>query len=275
MQFNKSNWMIGILLIMAIGLNQNTNASEILDCVIEPEEIEISSSTAGVLAAILVDEGEKVKEGQLLAQLQSDVEEANVKLAQIRAKSQANIKEMQTRYKLNQRTQKRQEELFNKRVTSEMELDEARARTVIAKYELEKAKVEQQLAQLELERAKAVLELRSIRSPIDGIVQEKLKSTGEYVDNQQQPVFKLAKVDLLNVEVVAPISLFGRIKEGMKAQVMPVEPIGGSYTANVFQVDAIIDAASGTFRIRLHLPNPKYAIPAGLTCQIEFFGNQN
>jgi RND family efflux transporter MFP subunit len=271
MRFNKIHWIIGILLISTISLSKNAKASEVLDCVIEPQTtIEVSSAVVGVLASVLVDRGDKVKQGQLLAQLQSGVEEANVKLAKMRAESQSNILEMQARYKLSQRTQERYEELFKKRATSEMELDEARARTVVARYELERAKVEQQLAQLELKRAEEVLKLRSINSPIDGIVMKRLKSAGEYVDNQQQSVLKLAKVDLLNVEVVAPVSLFNRIKKGMEAKVMPQAPIGGSYTAKVVIVDPIIDAASATFGIRLHLPNKKYTIPAGLSCQIKF-----
>jgi RND family efflux transporter MFP subunit len=270
-RFNKINWIIGILLISAIGLNKNANALEELDCVIEPQStIEVSSATVGVLAFVKVDRGDKVKKGQLLAQLQSGVEEANVQLAKMRADSRLNIMVMQARYELNQRSQDRLEELFKTHATSEKELDEARARTVVAKHELEKAKVEQQLAQLELKRAEEVLELRSIRSPINGIVMEKFKSAGEYVDNQQQPVLKLAKVDLLNIEVVAPVSLFGSIKKGMKAKVIPQKPIGGNYTAKVVIVDPIIDAASATFSIRLHLPNKKYKIPAGLGCQVKF-----
>jgi len=56
----------------------------------------------------------------------------------------------------------------------------------------------------------------------------------------------------------------------MKARVFPEEPIGGQYTAKVVIVDQVIDAASGTFGIRLELPNRKYKIPAGLRCQVNF-----
>ena len=58
----------------------------------------------------------------------------------------------------------------------------------------------------------------------------------------------------------------------MKAKVFPEEPIGGKYIARVVIVDQVIDAASGTFGIRLELPNNKYKIPAGLRCQVEFPG---
>ncbi len=44
-------------------------------------------------------------------------------------------------------------------------------------------------------------------------------------------------------------------------------PVGGSYPAKVVIVDQVIDAASGTFGVRVELPNPKLELPAGLKCQ--------
>jgi hypothetical protein len=56
----------------------------------------------------------------------------------------------------------------------------------------------------------------------------------------------------------------------MKAEVIPEEPIGGKHKARVVIVDRVLDAASGTFGIRLQLPNRKYKLPAGLRCQVIF-----
>jgi len=46
--------------------------------------------------------------------------------------------------------------------------------------------------------------------------------------------------------------------------------VGGSYTARVDVVDQMFDAASGTFGVRLSLPNPNRRIPAGLKCRARF-----
>ena len=262
-------WIVIVFIISALNLYKTGYALAELDCVIEPHKtVEVSSATTGVLASVLVDRGERVKKGQLLARLQSGVEEASVKLAEIQANSQVSILEKQARYELSQRSQARIEGLSKKNTISELERDEARTRTTIAQYELEQTQVEHQIAQLELKRAQEILKLRSILSPVDGIVVERFKLAGEYVE--KQPILKLAEVDLLNVEVVAPVTLFGRIKLGMQAQVIPEEPISGHHIAKVVVVDPIVDAASGTFGIRLHLPNPGYKIPAGLHCQVQF-----
>jgi hypothetical protein len=67
-----------------------------------------------------------------------------------------------------------------------------------------------------------------------------------------------------------PLSQFGRIRFGASAQVYP--EIGGDYAAIVRVVDQVFDAASATIGIRLELPNPDYALPAGIKCQVRFPG---
>jgi hypothetical protein len=91
---------------------------------------------------------------------------------------------------------------------------------------------------------------------------------GESVE--QRPIVKIAQVNPLRVEVVAPVSLLGKIKRGQLAMVTPESPVGGSYEAEVKIVDPILDAASGTFRIRLELPNEDYSLTSGLRCQVGF-----
>jgi hypothetical protein len=65
-------------------------------------------------------------------------------------------------------------------------------------------------------------------------------------------------------------SQYGRIQIGSNAQVRPQQPIGGSYTAIVTVVDQVLDAASGTFGVRLALPNPERQLPAGIRCKVLF-----
>lgn len=81
---------------------------------------------------------------------------------------------------------------------------------------------------------------------------------------------KIARIDPLYVEVIVPVEQYGRIKSGMKGLVKPESPIGGKYTAEVIIVDKFVDAASGTFGVRLRLPNPTLQLPPGLKCKVLF-----
>jgi len=97
---------------------------------------------------------------------------------------------------------------------------------------------------------------------------ERLLSHGEYTG--EETIMKIVQIDPLYVEVVIPVEQFGTIKKGMKAQVQPESAVGGKYTAEVIIVDSVIDAASGTFGVRLKLPNKSFNLPPGLKCEVFF-----
>ncbi len=189
-------------------------------------------------------------------------------LAKARAEMKGTIAVRQARLDYTQRRQQRMEGLFKKKVIPFEEMDESRTNTKLAEMELAEAAENLGLAELEYKRAAVVVKRMTIRSPITGVVVERFLTPGEYVEDQ--PVLKLAQIDPLNVEVFAPVEIFGAIKVGMQAKVRPEAPIGGSYTAKVVIVDQVIDAASGTFGVRLAIPNPQYQLPAGLKCRVIF-----
>lgn len=211
-------------------------------CLLEPSSrVDLASEIPGVLDVVMVERGATVRKGALLARLRSGVEEASVGLA--RAKSDFGV-----------RKSTRNEELF---------VDE-----MISTHEKDELETEAKIAKMELREAEERLRMRQILSPIDGIVIERHKSAGEYVGSE--PIFTLVRVDPLHVEVVVPASRYGTIRKGMVATVKPEQPVGGSYQAKVTIVDPVIDAASGTFGVRLTLPNPNNSLPVGLKCGISF-----
>jgi multidrug efflux pump subunit AcrA (membrane-fusion protein) len=146
--------------------------------------------------------------------------------------------------------------------------EEAETAAKVAEGELREAEVNQDLARLEVARSSELLKLRAIRSPINGVVVERTLGPGEYVGSDQTHLLTIAQIDPLYVEVYVPVSQFGKIHTGMIGEVYP--EIGGHYVAHVTVVDQVFDAASATMGVRLELPNPDYALPAGLKCQVRF-----
>jgi multidrug efflux pump subunit AcrA (membrane-fusion protein) len=72
------------------------------------------------------------------------------------------------------------------------------------------------------------------------------------------------------VEVIVPATMFGSVRVGMSGRVS-LEPLfSGALQAKVVVVDKLIDAASGTFGVRLQLANPDNKIPAGIRCSVVF-----
>lgn len=230
------------LLVITVTIPHAIALDEELDCILEPNtEVELSAAVYGVLSEVLVKRNDKVEKGQVLASLMSGAEMAAVESAK-------------ARMEFNQRRAVRNEDLYKEELISIHEKDEMDTEVLVAKLELRQA--EEQLA------------LRKIISPINGLVIERSKDPGEYVE--QEAFLTLVNLDPLHVEVVAPGEYIGRIKEGVSGIVQVMGPLGGFYPAKVSLVDQVIDAASGTIRIRLLLDNPDYKIPAGLKCLVSF-----
>ncbi len=240
-----------------------------LDCVIEPFEIvEIGSPVTGVIDEVPVERGELVEKGQMVAQLESSVERAAVEVAQARARMDGELKSRQARLALGESKQKRASKLFESQALSLDLREEIETEAALARHELRQARENRRLASLELQQAVAALERRTIRTPISGVVVERLMAPGEVVDDET--ILKVAQIDPLRVEVILPSALFGSVRPGTRAAIEPEFPGDEVHVAEIKIVDRVIDAASGTFGVRLELPNPDHAIPGGLHCQVRF-----
>ena len=242
------------------------------DCMIEARQsVEVRSPVEGVIDALHVRRGDAVKKGQLLATLASGPERAGLELARSRAGMQGELKSAEARVELARKKWERAEELQKKKFVSENARDEALAEYRLAEEQLRAARENRRLAELDMKRAEEVLAQRSIRSPVNGLVVEILLRPGELMSsNQKNPIMKLVEIDPLNVELVLPVRLFGKIKPAQQAEIFPEEPVGGRHVARVEVVDRMVDPASGTFGVRLRLPNPGYGIPAGVKCRARF-----
>lgn len=211
-------------------------------CLLTPSsDIQVASPVVGVIKSVRVKRGDRVKENQILVKLHSEVEKATLKL-----------NEAQAAY--GKRTIKRNIDLYKRKLISEQEKDD-----II---------INNKLYSFEMAQTKELLAQKTIRSPITGVVVETFLDKGEYVG--EDPIMQVVALDPLYVEVVLPASMFGSVKKGDVAKVTLDKPLDSSHNAKVVIADPVLDAASGTFGVRLELPNPNYSLPSGLKCRVDF-----
>jgi len=278
----KHRLILGTAVAAALGgltLFGSSNASDAqkiladMDCVVQPSVVaDLGVATPGVLESLHYDRADYVTKGTVLADLESDLERASLELATRLSALTTAVELRQLNAAFGSRTLKRNRELFNKSTISKQTLDQVETESLIAKMQVRQERDNREIAKLEAVRAQAALNRRQIVSPIDGAITEKYKSVGEYVADE--PVFQIAQLDPLRVEVVVPLDYLNSIETGMNATVrLQVEGFGDQdYTAQVRRIDPVADAASGTYGIWLELPNPDLTIPSGVRCQIDFIG---
>jgi len=263
---------IAVLSCVFVIVNPGTCLSEgrAFDCLLEPRlKIKLATPVAGVLKNVPVDRGSVIHKGDLLAQLESSVEKAQLDLAEARAESDAGVKSREARVLFLTKKRERTRTLSEKSIATAATMEEVESDFAVAGQELREAQSNLRIASLDVARASEVLRQRTIISPIDGVVAERSLVGGEYA-YEQAPIMTIAQIDPLNVEVFVPMAFYDIIKIGMRAIVSGEQPVGGRYTATVELIDPVIDSRSATFGIRLLLPNPNNKIPAGLRCKVEF-----
>ncbi|MYM65178.1 efflux RND transporter periplasmic adaptor subunit [Pseudomaricurvus sp. HS19] len=234
-------WLVtATALWSAAAVAQEVEYLPAVGCIIEPSvRVAVSSPVEGVLEKRPLRLGDAVKKGDPLFSLRSDVEQASVELARIRSEFAL-------------RHYQRNEDMYQEELISIHERDEFQT--------------EYQVAVKEYQQAQAILALRSVKSPINGVVVDYFAEAGEFVTSE--PVMVVATLDPLKVEVVMPYSSVGSVPDKAQLMVYPSAPVGGAYPAKVTLIDPIIDAASGTYRIRANIPNPRRQLPAGIECRV-------
>ena len=180
-----------------------------LDCAILPARIiEIAQPIGGVLAQVNVRPGQSVRAGDVIAQVDTDILQAELAQAELRAAGQATLRAAQARAEVANRLHSSALQAYEGGVISGAALEEARREQLAARFDLEREREARALAEVEADRLRIQIAKGTIRAPAAGIVGEGLLAPGEV--GSGVPVATLIEVTPMRVEVFVPV---GRVQE--------------------------------------------------------------
>ena len=204
-------------------------------------DAQVVARSTGILQDILVEEGDRVTKGQLLAQL--DVEQLSLEVAQLEATSKKLLKELN-----------RQQALFNKRLGSSDALDRAR-------FEYESQKAQLNLSKLRLEYA-------SIKAPINGIITERLVKPGNLI-RDTEVLFKIVDPQSLKAVLHLPEKELRYVKKEQPVM-LGVDALEGQIIkGEVERIRPSIDTQTGTFKVVASLNDREEQLRAGMFGKVE------
>lgn len=186
--------------------------------------VDVVSRTQGLVKSILVEEGDRVTEGQPLAQLDTDALELTLREREV------NMNSLESNYK-------RSQELV------EQEL--------LSSQEFEQTKFQYEAAATQYESAKLQLEYATIRSPFSGIITERLVEVGNLV-NANDVVFRTADLDPLLARIHVPEKDIGQVRPGQSVRIN-VEGSDQTHTGRVSLISPIVDPESGTVKVTVEI----------------------
>lgn len=242
------------------------------DGVAQPHRvIHLGAATDGLLRSVSVDLGDHVEAGQVVAQIDVAVAEAQVELARATAERGTQRAIVEARLRDARRRLAKQESLLADGIAMVETVDAIRTEVQLEELALAREAEQQTIAELELRRAEATVAQATIATPVTGVVLERHLSPGEILSRAgQDEVLTIAELDPLVVEVHVPIEHYDRIQLGTRAVVRLDGTGQATHTAEVRAKNAVVETASRTFRVQLHLPNPDHRLPAGLRCRVSF-----
>jgi RND family efflux transporter MFP subunit len=240
------------------------------DCLIEPSQtLEIRSPVSGLIERVHAERGGTVKRGAPLVTLVSTVERAAVDLSRFKVQMEGQLQSAAGRLEQADHKLRRRSDLAEHNYVSMQDRDDAASERAVAQADAVAAKENRQVARLELAYVAAQLAQRQLQSPIDGVVVDQTLHAGELAEiGENKPyILKIAQINPLRVKVILPVAMYARVKPGMRAEIVPEKPLDERQWAVVTEVDKVLDAASGTFQVRMDLPNPAGSLPGGLRCR--------
>jgi len=220
-------------------------------------DVALSFVRPGKIVNITVKDGDKVKKGQLLAQIDSELEVS--KIAQLKAELKNDVKQRAEKAKIEQKTKDLESlvKAVQDGAGTQKEVDTAKLEILQLKFNLEtlafeKLQVEKKIVEQEIFKNQS-----NLISPINGRIEKVDIEVGESVERLKE-VFRIVRIDPLWVDVNIPIANTVGLKEGSKLFVKFRDGLGKTVAtkeALIIFRSAVADPGSETLNFRLEVKN--------------------
>lgn len=221
-------------------------------------EAPIYARASGYLKRWLVDIGDRVKTGQLLAEI--DTPELDQQLAQARAE----VAQAEARLNLAKTTAARWTDLLKTASVSEQETTEKQADLELKKADLDGARAN-------LHRLEDSKSFASVTAPFDGTITVRQTDVGQLITaGNSRELFRLAQTSPLRVYVRVPQTMSHAIEPGQKAELILDQMPGHTFEAKVVRTSGAMDPGSRTLLTQLEVDNSRGEILAGSYAQVRF-----
>lgn len=246
---------------------------ETVEGFLEPyQRIEVSSSNdPSTVQQMLVQEGDRVTRGELLATLDTSVLEASRAIAKRRSTMRGRLEAADAELALRKDRLEKLNELRSQGHASIAEIERAEADYAVANAQRELAKEELELAVLECQMIDAQIQERQFHSPIDGQVVETFKEVGEITSLGDPRLLTLVQLDPLRVKF--PVSVNAGIKmQAGEPLTLELPEIQTTTAAVIEIVSPVLDPKSGTVQLTCLVKNPEGNIRSGMRCLLKLAG---
>lgn len=233
--------------------------------------LKLGITVPGKITKLPIEPGQRVKQGDLLLELEDLEGEAQIDILKMQAASNVAVESAKAQLEMSQFELKKVDKMYVDNIGGSLvEVERAKIQVRIAKLKHEQAALEHELLELQLKQALARHERYKLKAPMDGLIEEVAVSKGETVE-QLTPIIALVVTDTLRADTPVPTSETLGLKVGDAAYVRINLPgfEDKVVTGKIIFMGQVVDAASDTRLVRIEMPNNDN-LPAGVQVQVSF-----
>lgn len=241
--------------------------AETYDTFLEPNQIvDISSPFRGRISSIHVRNGDQVTAGQLLAELDTHVLEANFVSAEVAASFRGRIDAARALATMRKNRYTMLQELEKSGNARPEEMTRAETDLAMAQAQLQSALDDKKLKKLEADIIRAQIDEKKLRSPIDGIVVKIHKQQAELIGGSDQQAFiTIVQLDPLKAVFHLPQDVMEELHPGEQIKIdVGNKPV----TGNIDFISPVINAQSGTIEVSIIISNSDHSLTSGSRCTL-------
>lgn len=238
------------------------------------ETVSITPRVTGIVRAIHVELGDFVSEGDPLVDI--DAKEYTERLKQAKANlelSKAQLRRQETMFELARLDFNRVSQSGKQGITSQAELDSARAARDSAQAEMEVARADVERMQAAVEEAQLNVEDTKIVSPLSGFVQERRVGPGTLA-SPSSPVLTIVDTDPAEVVVYLPEREIGLAQTG-RAATVTVNDGEVSFEGEVARVAPSLSMSTRTTQVVIDVPNPAGRLRPGMSTDVTLVARED
>ncbi|MEY6433293.1 efflux RND transporter periplasmic adaptor subunit [Thioalkalicoccus limnaeus] len=221
----------------------------------------VSSKISGRLAEVLIEEGERVEAGQVMARLDDTDARAQLALVEARlAAARAELGQIQVQLDQARRDEARQQGLHARGLGSEEALDNSRTRVLVLAAQLAAAESQVRVAEAQLQVAQVDYDNTVVRAPFSGVVVAKAAQPGEIVSPMsagggftRTGIGTIVDMESLEIEVDVNEAFINRVQPGQPVVAVLDAYPDWSIPAAVIAIIPTADRAKATIRVRVAL----------------------
>ncbi len=256
---NLSTWLLGIcvalLLFTAAAHGQLEGFSEPF------RKIELSSDESGAIAKLNIEEGQFIKEKDIVCELDSSVQEIQVEIARHLAESDAEMVAAKENFEKREQITQRIKQLVAGGHATESEIMRSEMELRISKARFMTTKQDAKVREIEYRRALMQLERRTIRAPFSGVISKIHKHQGEFISPLHPEIVTLIQVDRLIAKFNVPSSQVDVFRNQEVFQLTTAN--GKTIEARVHSIGVFTEAQSGTVEVKLSIDNSDGELRSG------------